>query len=193
MGRKEDRCQTSQILHDGATVIDCEQVLFFKTEKEDPKEDSEIIRADFSVSKGRWSLGFSSSGDTLPLAKALGECCLQPVGGGTMTGKAQGSGYPHPDFAGWVAETVGLQHEMAGARAYVLQADSSSSITLPIGCVGKTTWGLPQQKLKFRTCLLLACQLLFFFFTHPSTTTSFVVGITILCLFHIYFGNGSHV
>lgn len=61
--------------------------------------------------------------------------------GGTMTSKAQGSGYLHPDFAGWVAETVGLQPEMAGARACVLQADSSSSIKLPIGCVGKTTWG----------------------------------------------------
>ena len=45
MGRKEDKCQTSQILHDEVTVTDCEQVLFFKTEKEDPKEDSEIIRA----------------------------------------------------------------------------------------------------------------------------------------------------
>ena len=52
----------------------------------------------------------------------------------TMTSKAQGSGYPHPDFAGWVAGTVSVQPEMAGAPACEgdLQADSSSSVKLPI-------------------------------------------------------------
>ena len=46
-----------------------------------------------------------------------GGVLLTPCRGRTMTSKAQGSGYPHPHFAGWVAGTVSVQPDMAGAPA----------------------------------------------------------------------------
>lgn len=154
MGRKEDRCQTSQILHDGVTVIDCEQALFFKTENEDPKEDSEIIRAASSVSKGRWSLGFSSSGDTLSHTRAWGSAAYSLQG---QDHDQQGTGFwLHPPrfcrMGCWNCET-----------ARQLQLCQAAHLVVP----GKPHGGMSPQILSFRTYLLLACQLLFFFFCTP--------------------------